>query len=115
MSVDFYSPNKSFNVANVSAGLIVRELLGQEFSYSGSLDPREVLSTLATARPEDHVREGREYRAEHVVVSSDGVDVRPGCRISSSGYDQDRINRYVESLRDLAEDALAHGDMIHYV
>lgn len=106
----------SMNVANAAARIILHTLLGygqdEKDGEYGSLNPRDVLSRLATA--ESRVPGAVRRPSDNQGVRIDANGVRPVCRVIDFGMNQDRIQRYVDTLREMAEKALAAGSEIAY-
>lgn len=97
-----------FNVANANAIYIVQDLLNLPHTevYGGSVEAHEVLTRLAVVfNIEAGVVAPSEGQA--VRLSEEGVSL--GCRVINGGRSLSQCERYVESLRRLAEIALERG------
>lgn len=104
------------DVAEQGARIIIRELLNygarEKDTVSGTLDPSDVLIRLTTAefRVSSLVRPPSE--SQGVILTENGV--APGAKMVSFGIDEERLQRYVDGLRALAEKAAERGEEIHY-
>lgn len=104
------------NVANDTARLIIHELLNygtrEKDWRMGSLSPSDVLVRLTTA--EFRVSSLTKPWSDNQGVTIDENGVKPCVRVISAGYDEDRLQRYVDELRTLAEKAVEAGEEITY-
>jgi hypothetical protein len=98
-----------FNVSNVNAGFIVREVLGiddPEAVYDGSLATHLVAQRVATylTKPSDVVAPSE---TQGVYIDENGVG--PGARFIDCGRSEDQVLRYLRSLRHLVDVANERG------
>lgn len=105
-----------YNVANGSARRILRDMLHVESEYlCGELDPHEVLRRLAVVRPEAHTEEGYDRQHERTVIDENGVGVRRGPRVIFQGISEERVERWVDGLRGVAQAAIQADQRISFV
>ena len=97
-----------FNVANANAAFIVQEILNLSHQevYGGSLDPATVLMRLAVYfDPSKGVEAPSETQAVRLTMEGVGL----GCTVLNMGRSQTQVERYLHSLRKLAELAVERG------
>ena len=96
-----------FNVANGNATFILREVLNMpEAECYGSIDPSTVLMRVATFFDlSSGVVEPSQERA--VILTEEGVS--EGATVIDCGRSLDQVERYVASLKRLAEIAIERG------
>jgi hypothetical protein len=96
--------------------LIIHELLNygttEKDSSIGTLDPSDVLIRLTTvsARIANLVQPASVSQGTYI----DANGVGPGATVYNMGLSEERLQRYIDSLRELAEVALAAGKEIRY-
>lgn len=104
------------NVSNHSASIILYDLLGfghEEMDPDyGTLDPSDVLRRLSIAeiKVAQLVTTTKETRA--VRIDENGVS--EGCLVVECGYSENRIQRYIDALRRMAENAIEESSVIIY-
>lgn len=102
------------NLANGNA-VVLLSFLNQEETgedICGSLDPANVLRTLAVLESDPAKLTSKSSDNQGIAVDENGV--RPACRMVSFGRSLDQVTRYIESLRKIAEAALERGAQISF-
>lgn len=104
------------DVSGEGARIIIRDLLNygsrEKDIASGSLDPADVLIRLTTA--EFRITTLTSPWQDNGGIHVDENGVRPCARTITAGFDEDRLQRYVDNLRTLAEKAIEAGEEITY-
>lgn len=107
-----YLPEMNLSQDNAAA---LASVFGQTFEdedISGYLDPANVLRELAVleSNPEKLTSKGSNNHGIHI----DENGVRPTCRAIGFGRSLVQVERYIASLRTIAEAALAKGARISF-
>lgn len=115
ITFSFRGSAHDLNVSSRNGCVILRNLLGLERPEEwGEMDAGEVLRQLSTARLNlsGLTIPVSETRGERVILSPDGVDVRPGCLVIDSGLSASQLARYINVLTLIARRAEAAGEPI---
>lgn len=85
------------NVANGSCAQIC-DLLNIPYEYCGEIDVEELIALILHAMP------------ENCIVAPTTIEGEQGAVMIESGYDISRNNRYLQTLLDMAHEALRRGE-----
>lgn len=106
----------TLNVCYENVNMVLYDLLNYDATevnnVSGSLDPLDVILRLTTA--EIRVMDLVKPAYHDYIVNIDENGVGPGLEIVGTEVDEERVTRYIETLRSIAEKAIEIGTDISY-